>query len=241
MRGSTKSSRSLAVNALKRELIREAAKRVFLTRRLSAASVREIALQAGYTTGAIYFHYASKEEIYADVLSGSLSALHEAVAAAAGEADAVSSLTAAYRAFISFYRAHPRDLSLGLYLFEGAGPRGLNAKLNRDLNEKFLGVMQVFEEGLAAAGVRPPERKVEAVALFNEMVGLLIATNTGRLAVFGVDTDTMIERHVAWLQARVKALTGASGKGPASSPRQRMRRRLRRKSTAGAAGQPKDG
>ena len=208
MRGATKTSRNAAVNTLKRELIREAAKRVFLARGLSAASVREIAMQAGYTTGAIYFHYASKEEIYADVLRQSLTALREAVSAAAAlQAGALGSLTAAYRAFIAFYRANPRDLSLGLYLFEGAGPRGLNAKLNRDLNEKFLGVMQIFEEGLTAAGVRPPERKVEAVALFNEMVGLLIAANTGRLAVFGVDADTMIDRHVAWLQKRVAALT----------------------------------
>ncbi len=215
-----RASRNTAVNALKRELIREAAKRVFLARGLSAASVREIALQAGYTTGAIYFHYASKEEIYADVLSGSLSALHEAVsAAAAGETDAVRSLTAAYRAFVAFYRSHPRDLSLGLYLFEGAGPRGLNAKLNRDLNERFLGVMQVFEAGLAAAGVRPPERKIEAVALFNEMVGLLIAANTGRLAVFGVDADTMVERHVAWLKRRVETLAGTSGLGAAAALR----------------------
>jgi len=207
MRGSTKSSRSLAVNALKRELMREAAKRVFLARGLSAASVREIALQAGYTTGAIYFHYASKEEIYADVLSESLSALHEAVSAAAqAETNALASLTAAYRAFIAFYRSHPRDLSLGLYLFEGAGPRGLNATLNRDLNERFLGVMQIFEAGLGSAGVSPRERKVEAVALFSEMVGLLIAANTGRLAVFGVDTDTMIDRHVAWLPKRIRAL-----------------------------------
>jgi TetR/AcrR family transcriptional regulator len=203
-----RASRNTAVNALKRDLIREAAKRVFLARGLSAASVREIALQAGYTTGAIYFHYASKEEIYADVLSGSLSALHEAVStAAAEETEAVRSLTAAYRAFVTFYRAKPRDLSLGLYLFEGAGPRGLNAKLNRDLNERFLGVMQIFEAGLASAGVRPPERKIEAVALFNEMVGLLIAANTGRLNVFGVDADTMIDRHVAWLQRRVGLLT----------------------------------
>ena len=207
MRGTTKTSRNTAVNALKRDLIREAAKRVFLARGLSAASVREIALQAGYTTGAIYFHYASKEEIYADVLRQSLMALHEAVSAAAtSQADALASLAAAYRAFIAFYRANPRDLSLGLYLFEGAGPRGLNAKLNRDLNEKFLGVMKIFEEGLAAAGVRPPERKIEAVALFNEMVGLLIAANTGRLAVFGVDADTMVERQVAWLPRRVRAL-----------------------------------
>lgn len=203
-----KASRHTAVNALKRDLIREAAKRVFLARGLSAASVREIALQAGYTTGAIYFHYASKEDIYADVLRQSLAALHETVsAAAASQADALASLTAAYRAFIAFYRANPRDLTLGLYLFEGAGPRGLNSKLNRDLNERFLGVMQIFETGLAAAGVRAPERKVEAVALFNEMVGLLIAANTGRLAVFGVDGDTMIERHVAWLQKRIAMLT----------------------------------
>ena len=215
-----RASRNTAVNALKRELIREAAKRVFLARGLSAASVREIALQAGYTTGAIYFHYASKEDIYADVLSGSLSALHEAVSAAAqAEANALASLTAAYRAFVAFYRSHPRDLSLGLYLFEGAGPRGLNAKLNRDLNERFLGVMQVFETGLASAGVRPPERKIEAVALFNEMVGLLIAANTGRLAVFGVDADAMIDRHVAWLQRRVETLAGTSGLGAAAALR----------------------
>ena len=211
MRGLTKSNRSLAVNALKRDLIREAAKRVFLEHGLSAASVREIALQAGYTTGAIYFHYASKEEIYADVLRESLSALHEAVsAAAAGETDAVRSLTAAYRAFIGFYRAHPRDLSLGLYLFEGAGPRGLNVKLNRDLNERFLGMMQVFEAGLASAGVGQRERKIEAVALFNEMVGLLIAANTGRLNVFGIDSDMMVDRHVAWLQRRVALLAKLS-------------------------------
>lgn len=224
---SAKASRNTAVNALKRDLIREAAKRVFLSRGLSAASVREIALQAGYTTGAIYFHYASKEEIYADVLRQSLTALHEAVsAAAASQADALGSLTAAYRAFIAFYRANPRDLSLGLYLFEGAGPRGLNAKLNRDLNEKFLGVMQVFDAGLAAAGVPRRECRVEAVAIFDEMIGLLIAANTGRLGVFAVDADKMTDRHVAWLTTRVAMLTDATSKPPASPRPKRMRKRV---------------
>lgn len=207
MSGSAKGSRSVAVNALKRELIREAAKRVFLERGLSAASVREIALQAGYTTGAIYFHYASKEEIYADVLRSSLVALHEAVSgAAASQPQALASLAAAYRAFVAFYRASPQDLSLGLYLFEGAGPRGLSPALNRDLNARFLGVMELFEAGLARAGVPARQCKVEAVALFDEMIGLLIAANTGRLGVFGVETDTMLERNLAWLPRRVRVL-----------------------------------
>jgi AcrR family transcriptional regulator len=226
MSTSARANRNTAVNALKRELIREAAKRVFLARGLSAASVREIALQAGYTTGAIYFHYASKEDIYADVLRQSLSALHETVsAAAASQVDALASLTAAYRAFIAFYRANPCDLSLGLYLFEGAGPRGLNARLNRDLNERFLGVMQVFEAGLAAAGVPRRECRVEAVAIFDEMIGLLIAANTGRLGVFAVDAAKMADRHVAWLTTRVAMLTTATRK-PSASPRpKRMRKR----------------
>lgn len=220
MRGTTKTSRNTAVNALKRDLIREAAKRVFLARGLSAASVREIALQAGYTTGAIYFHYASKEEIYADVLRQSLTALHEAVsAAAAAQADALASLAAAYRAFIAFYRANPRDLSLGLYLFEGAGPRGLSPALNRDLNERFLGVMQVFEAGLRRAGVPTRECRAEAVATFDEMIGLLIAANTGRLAVFGVDAGRMTERHLTWLRQRVAMLVTREGPLRSRKPR----------------------
>ena len=68
--------------------------------------------------------------------------------------------------------------------------------------------MQIFEAGLGAVGVNQRERKIEAVALFNEMVGLLIAANTGRLGVFGVDADTMIDRHVGWLQRRVALLVG---------------------------------
>ena len=225
MPASARASRNTAVNALKRDLIREAAKRVFIARGLSAASVREIAQQAGYTTGAIYFHYTGKEEIYADVLRESLSALHEAVSsAAAAENKPVEALVAAYRAFIAFYRAKPQDLSLGLYLFEGAGPRGLNVKLNRDLNDRFLGVMQIFAAGLAAARVDRRARKVEAVALFNEMVGLLIAANTGRFAVFGVDADTMVERHVAWLQRRVAELAGERGGARSSRDRRKMRR-----------------
>jgi TetR/AcrR family transcriptional regulator len=214
-------SRNVAVNALKRDLIRDAAKRVFVARGLSAASVREIAVQAGYTTGAIYFHYASKEEIYADVLRQSLAALHAAVAgAAAADKQPVASLAAAYRGFIAFYLENPRDLSLGLYLFEGAGPRGLNARLNRDLNERFLGVIGIFQAGLAAAGVPASVRKIEAVALFNEMVGMLIAANTGRLGVFGVDAGRVIDRHVMWLRRRVDEL--------AKSPVLRLRRRRQR-------------
>ena len=60
--------RRQAVDTVKRELIRSAAKKLFAEAGLDGTSVREIARLAGYTTGAIYFHYANKEELYADIL-----------------------------------------------------------------------------------------------------------------------------------------------------------------------------
>src|SRR5688500_3905686 len=78
--------RKAAVSAFKRELIRDAAKRVFVEVGLHETSAREIAKAAGYTTGAIYAQYASKEEVYADILRESLTSMANAVEQAAAAA-----------------------------------------------------------------------------------------------------------------------------------------------------------
>ena len=64
--------RQRAVSELKRGLIMEAARRVFEAEGLDGASRRAIAMAAGYTPAALYFHFASKEAIYAEVLRESL-------------------------------------------------------------------------------------------------------------------------------------------------------------------------
>ena len=90
-----KSRRKRAVVAVKRELIRSAAKQLFAQQGLDGTSVREIAKQAGYTTGAIYFHYANKEELYADILRESLDTLLGCVASSIdGAAEPVVALAA---------------------------------------------------------------------------------------------------------------------------------------------------
>src|SRR3712207_924110 len=64
MADSARSDRQQAVSDLKRALILRAARRVFETEGLEGASVRSIAREAGYTAGAIYFHFDSKEAVY---------------------------------------------------------------------------------------------------------------------------------------------------------------------------------
>src|SRR5437016_4600545 len=77
-----RADRRQAVSQHKRALILDAARAVFEEEGLEGASLRAIAARAGYTAAALYFHFESKEAIYAEVLRRSLAALGDAVNAA---------------------------------------------------------------------------------------------------------------------------------------------------------------
>src|SRR5258705_14001604 len=96
--------RRRAVNDYRREIILAAARRVFAAQGLEGASLRAIAKEAGYTHGALYFYYASKEQIYGDLLAASLDRLRDAVHAAAGSAAPAERLLALALAFFDYYR-----------------------------------------------------------------------------------------------------------------------------------------
>src|SRR5215831_19234268 len=109
-----KTGRRKAVSDLKRELILDAARKVFEADGLDGASLRAIAAAAGYTPAALYFHFESKEAIYADVLRDSLGNLGHSVSRAILRAKAPADrLRAAAMAFFRFYAENPRDLDLG--------------------------------------------------------------------------------------------------------------------------------
>ena len=211
MADTARTRRKAAVDGVKRDLIKVAAKATFAETGLERASVREIARKAGYTTGAIYFHYASKEDLYADILSDSLDALRARVdQASSGNMPPAAALDGAFRALVGFYNDNPRDLDLSLYLFNGMTPSGLTPALNRALNDKLRATMAVFRRHLARAGVDEAHLTVEAAGLFNEMIGMLVAAHTGRLKVLGTDLATMLDHHTANLARRFAAPSEAA-------------------------------
>ena len=121
-----------AVSDLKRELILDAARKVFETEGLDGASLRAIAALAGYTPAALYFHFESREAIYAEVLRCSLANLGRVVNRSISRANTpIDRLRAAAMAFFRYYSDNPRDLDLGFYLFRGGNrsptPRWLSA------------------------------------------------------------------------------------------------------------------
>src|SRR5262249_22772427 len=142
---------------LRQDAVLAAAQQVFSENGLEGATVRAIAQAAGYTAGAIYSYYPTKEAIYAALLERSLAALldeiADAIAAAATEEGAVR---AAVHAFHRFYRDRPQDLDLGLYVFHGLRPRGLGHALDRQLNSRLIVALQRIAGTVARAGRLTP-------------------------------------------------------------------------------------
>ncbi len=174
-------SRRTAVREFKRRLIQDAAKQIFADHGIEAASMREIALAAGYSTGLIYAYFETKEELYAEILRDSLDALYEAMVAATGSKTGQRAV-AALRGLWDFYTQRPADFDLGFYLHGGARPAGLTRDLDHELNALLDRVMIHIGECLVSDGLATPKKAHhQAVAYATSLFGLLLMTRTGRI------------------------------------------------------------
>lgn len=200
--------RQQAQNDSRRAGVLDAARAVFERLGIEGASIREIAKQAGYTPGAIYSYFDSKEAIYGALLAESLERLNAAVDAAVAARDLALApadmLDATATAWFGFYAANPRDLDLGFYLVQGMRPRGLTADLNERLNDRLYDALRPCEAALQAMGLGPEEALRENTALFAHGVGLLLLQHTGRIRMFGQDATLLFENYLIALVERLQ-------------------------------------
>jgi AcrR family transcriptional regulator len=201
-----RAGRRKAVRDLKRKLILDAARKVFEADGLDGASLRAIAAAAGYTPAALYFHFASKEAIYAEVLKESLANLGQAVTYATSRAKTPSDrLRAAATAFFDYYADNPRDLDLGFYLFRGGmKPRGLGKERDEMLNAALGAALLPIAEAAQALGARREEARLLMVDAFAHAAGLLLLAHTGRIRMFDASAPMLMKRFV---ENKIAALT----------------------------------
>jgi AcrR family transcriptional regulator len=173
--------------------------------------MREIAQRAGYTVGALYSYFASKEEVYGALLEESLERLNARVQRSLdGSAGAAGRVRASATAFFDFYRENPRDLDLGFYLFQGMTPRGLTPALNDKLNQRLRDALQPTQAALQALGL--PERRAlqEVTALFAHTVGLLVLSHTGRIRMFKQASQDLFDAYLRQLLGRASQARGGT-------------------------------
>jgi AcrR family transcriptional regulator len=198
MAGAQRIGRRQAVSEHKRALILDAARKVFEQEGLDGASLRAIAAEAGYTPAALYFHFDSKEAIYAEVLRASIARLQEEVERAVTKTRTpVEKLRAAAMAFFSFYAENPRDLGLGFYLFRGGmKPHGLGKERDQQLNAALASALQSISDAAEELGAKKEEARMLTVDTFAHAAGLLLLAHTGRIRMFGASARDLMARYV---------------------------------------------
>jgi len=191
-------SRREAVSGHKRDLILDAAKQIFAEEGLEGASLRAIAVRAGYTPAALYFHFESKEAIYADVLMASLRSLGAKVGHAVAQTRTPAQrLKAAAMAFFRFYVENPRDLDLGFYLFRGGmKPAGLGHERDERLNATLEAALHPIAEAAIELGASRQKANLLMVDCFAHATGLLLLLHTGRIRMFGASAPDLMEAYV---------------------------------------------
>ena len=214
-RASVREQRQQALAEVRRSSVLDAARSAFFELGMERASMREIAQRAGYTVGALYSYFASKEEVYGALLAESLERLNARVQSALDVSggndadDATRRVQRSARAFFDFYRANPRDLDLGFYLFQGMKPRGLTPELNDALNARLLQALQPCRDELRRLGMPAAAALQEVTALFAHAVGLLVLSHTGRIRMFRQDSAGLFRRYLDRLVERAGAHEGS--------------------------------
>ncbi|MGK0272092.1 MAG: AcrR family transcriptional regulator [Cocleimonas sp.] len=183
----------------KRKMILASAREVFSENGLEGTSLRAVAAHAGYTPGALYFHFDSKEALYAEVLNLSLQRLEERIKS---EIETLTSheerLYASGLAFFTFYEENPIDLDLGFYLFRGGmKPAGLGRERDIALNQALEDALSPIAEEAEKLGAAETEANLLVVDCFAHATGLLLLLHTGRIRMFNASASVRMKEYVS--------------------------------------------
>lgn len=145
-----------------REKILEVAEALFARRGFAGVGLREVAETAGLGKSSLFHHFASKVELYFDVLARVLGRIEQRLAAVwAGEAAPLARLDRAIDTLVDTLAEHPTSARLLLRgIFEdddfGPGPESPPeaARAERSLEALIGGLQGLLREGVEAGAFR---------------------------------------------------------------------------------------
>ncbi len=188
----------------RRAMVLDAARWVFTEQGINGINIRDIAKRAGYTPGAIYSYFDSKEAIYAALLEESLQRLQATVdAVRSAKLRPDESLLAKAVAWFGFYANSRRDLDLALYWMQGFGADGWGLERNRALSEHWQQVLQACEDALTAMTLSTEAAARENTALFAHGLGLLLLPHAGNVHMLQQDASSLFQDYLCNLIERL--------------------------------------
>jgi TetR/AcrR family transcriptional repressor of nem operon len=184
---------SKAQQAKNREQVVAAAAKLLRERGIEGIGVDALAKAAGMTHGAVYSHFASKEELAAAAVRQSADEIRENWIADAGGEGSPGMLNRLVRSYVS--RAH-RDQPGNGCAMAAMGPDA--TRHGKDVRRAFADATFAMIDVVAnaSAGETPEARRDEAIAAISSMVGAIVLSRI-------VEEQTLSDRILAVVRKRL--------------------------------------
>ncbi len=155
------------------ERILDAAEMIFSARGFEAASLREIARQAGIQQPGLYNHFASKRDLYAAVLDRALTPMAEAMTESIHADRSRKPLQKLPSIMTDILLEHPQMASLFQQALQGKDAPG--QELMHDWLDRLLAQGVDIARSHATEPIDRAELALEIVALFNVTTGYFLS------------------------------------------------------------------
>jgi TetR/AcrR family transcriptional regulator, fatty acid metabolism regulator protein len=199
----------------RREQILDAAFNTFARRGYRDTAVDDIAAAADTSKGGVYFHFATKEAIFRELMRTTADRLAAKVErTVATESEPIARAEVAIHTVLTTFAGH-RTMARLLFLDALGAGRAFNAETNA-LHDRFAGLIAGYLDEAVAAGTIPPiDTAIAGVAWFgalNEVVARwLLAEEPGRLEDAYPTLRALLLRSVGVPEARIGLVVAEPG------------------------------
>ncbi|MDF2365679.1 TetR/AcrR family transcriptional regulator [Sneathiella sp.] len=205
--GHRKQGRTESLAKFKRQHILAAARRIFDADGTDGLNMRAIAEEAGYSLGAAYNYFRTKEEIEIELLAGILGDLTRHIRVALQQDVATDNQGArAFSIFASHFRDHPEERRLLLLSLADLGETSgdVPAPARKELDSRLLNLMGLLANELhQRTPASAAEAQEETTDFTASLLGMMLLESGGRLQLLNQDSQEMVDRHSKRMLLRV--------------------------------------
>ncbi len=202
-----KKSRATGLAKFKRQHILAAAGRIFNKHGTDGLNMRAIAEEAGYSLGAAYSYFRTKEEIEIELLAGILGDLTRHIKAALQQDDATDNTGArAFSILASHFREHSEERRLLLLSLGNLGEKSgdIPAPTRKGLDSRLLSLMgQLANELHQQTQASAADAQEETTDFIAYLLGLLLMESGDRLQLLNQSSQEMVDRYGERMLLRV--------------------------------------
>jgi AcrR family transcriptional regulator len=193
-------ARQRDLKEFKRQKILIAAKECVSDNGISGTSMRAIAQGSGYSLGAAYAYFPSKEDIFAALLSSSFAELLRILRL---ELQQTSSgrrkINQAFNGFLRYFLSSKEEqvLLLTFYAGKNDNEKSLADDSFRQLNNRFLSVLGFLANTVHENGnLTAEDAQAETVQAVSFLLGVLIMNSSGQLRLIDQSPQEIVDRYL---------------------------------------------